>query len=126
VRGLKLQFSYAGECGGDLTRGLSGRPGSGVHDKVGSPDHPRARDFVVIQVSQAPVPCFPGVLYALAQYFFIGIEHDVEHGETSVKQASEYLLQVRSGQERLRSDEMLTGVASLGLSSEISAASPFE
>ena len=112
VRSFKLRFSYTGECGGDLARGLGGRLGSGVHNKVGSPDHPRARCSVVIQVSHAPVPCFPGGLDALAQYFFIGIEHDVEHGETSVIQASEYLLQVRAGQDRLRSDEMLTRVAS--------------
>jgi hypothetical protein len=67
---------------------------------------------VVIQVSHTPVLCFAGALNALAQCFFIGIEHDVEHGETGVMQAGEYLLQVRAGQDRLRSNDMLTGVAS--------------
>ena len=92
---LRVRLSCTGECGEDLVRGLSGRPGSGVHDKVSSLDHPRARGSVVIQVSHAPVPCFAGALDAPAQCFFIGIEHDVEHGETGVMQAGEYLLQVR-------------------------------
>lgn len=88
-----------------------GGPASCVHDEVSCRHHPRARRPVLGQVRQAPGLCFRRVLDALAQYVLIGIEHDVEHWESGVAQASEYLVQVSASKDRLRGNEMLAGEA---------------
>ena len=43
-------------------------------------------------MSHTPVLCLAGALDPLAQYVFIGIEHDMEHGLSGIAQATKYLL----------------------------------
>jgi hypothetical protein len=50
-------------------------------------------------------------LDALPQYFFAGVEHDMEDIQSGVTQAGEYLLQVREDQYRLRGIMVLAGEA---------------
>jgi hypothetical protein len=60
---------------------------------------------------QAPGLGFSGALDALPEYFFAGVKHDMEYIQSSVAQASEYLLKVSADQDRLGSDEVLASEA---------------
>lgn len=58
---------------------------------------------------QTPGLCFSRAPDTLAKHLFARIEHNMEHGESGIAQARDYLLQVGADQDGLWRDQMLAG-----------------